>query len=185
MGTLYRLEPDSSRFIVQAFASGMLSFLGHSPTFAVRDFDGKLHWDPETPQGGELEVTVRADSLELTDKVRPADRQEIEGRMRREVLEVSTYPEIVLRSTEMITVPVADRRYRLRLVGGLELRGVTNRLAFDAELRLFDDGVRLAGEFPLHLSDYRIRPVTALGGTLRLRDELRVAFDVAVLRNDS
>jgi len=185
MGTLYRLEPESSRFTVQAFAAGMLSFLGHSPTFAVRDFDGRLRWDPETPQSGELEVTVRADSLELTDNVRPADRQDIEDRMRREVLEVSAYPEIVLRSTEIATEPVADRRYRLRVAGELELHGVTDRVPFDAELRVFDDGVRLTGAFPLRLSDHRIAPVTALAGAIRLRDELRVAFDVAALREQS
>ena len=31
-------RPGQSRFTVQAFAAGLLSFLGHSPTFAVRDF---------------------------------------------------------------------------------------------------------------------------------------------------
>ncbi|HZY84092.1 MAG TPA: hypothetical protein VFE78_04635 [Gemmataceae bacterium] len=38
--TRYRLGPELRQFTVQAFASGMLSFLGHSPTFAVRDFTG-------------------------------------------------------------------------------------------------------------------------------------------------
>jgi hypothetical protein len=37
MAVHYRLNPGESRFTVQAFASGLLSFLGHSPTFAIRD----------------------------------------------------------------------------------------------------------------------------------------------------
>ena len=40
--TRYRLGPELSQFTVQAFASGMLSFLGHSPTFAVRDCTGMV-----------------------------------------------------------------------------------------------------------------------------------------------
>ena len=43
----YAIDPDMSRFTVRAFASGMLSALGHSPTLAVRDFTGKAEFSPE------------------------------------------------------------------------------------------------------------------------------------------
>jgi len=33
---------------VQAFASGMLSGLGHNPTFAIREFTGELRLTPDT-----------------------------------------------------------------------------------------------------------------------------------------
>jgi hypothetical protein len=72
MSTRYRMDPDRSHFLVQAFAGVLLSFMGHSPTFAVRAFEGELRWEPGTSEGNSLEVIVRADSLELTDKVRPA-----------------------------------------------------------------------------------------------------------------
>ncbi len=45
MTARYRLDPGQSRFTVQAFATGLLSFLGHSPTFAVRDFAGAVRFD--------------------------------------------------------------------------------------------------------------------------------------------
>jgi hypothetical protein len=44
----YTLDPASSRFTVQAFATGLLSALGHSPTFAVREFTGEWRFTPET-----------------------------------------------------------------------------------------------------------------------------------------
>jgi polyisoprenoid-binding protein YceI len=119
------------------------------------------------------------------DAVRPADRAEIEDRMRLEVLETAAYPEIRFQSTEIATALVAGNRYRLRIVGLLSLHGVNNPHAFEAELLHYHDGVRLSGEFPLRLSDYRIRPVTALGGTIRLRDQLRVAFDIVAWREAS
>jgi hypothetical protein len=37
----------------------------------------------------------------------------------------------------------------------------------------------LRGEFGLHMSEYRIKPVTALGGSIKLKDELKGSFDIA------
>jgi polyisoprenoid-binding protein YceI len=179
------MDTGRSRFTVQAFASGLLSFLGHSPTFAVRAFEGELGWEPGTSAGAALEVTVRADSLDLVDNVRPADRQDIEGRMRREVLEVAACPEIRFQSTEITSTAGGGNRYRLRIAGQLSLHGVTNRETVEADLQLFDDGVRLGGELGLRMSDYRIRPVTALGGAIQLKDQLRVSFDIAAWREAS
>jgi polyisoprenoid-binding protein YceI len=181
----YRMDPAHSRFTVQGFAAGMLSFLGHSPTFAVRYFKGMLCWQPDTSAEARLEVTVRADSLVLVDNVRPADRAEIEGRMRGEVLAVADYPEIHFEATEIAATNIAGHRYRLRLTGRLTLHGITNRQAIDAEILLYHDGSRLIGEFPLRLSDYRIQPVTALGGAIQVRDELRVSFDIVAWKEVS
>ena len=182
MSAHYRLDPGHGRFTVQAFASGLLSFLGHSPTFAVRDFVGEMRFDPTTPSNVGLELVVRADSLALLDNVRPADRADIEGRMRGEVLETSAYPEIRFRGDEVSAGRVDGSTYRFRLAGKLSLHGVTHPHAVDAEVRLYDDGLRLAGGSQLRPSDYGIRPVTALGGAIRLRDELRVAFDLGAWR---
>jgi polyisoprenoid-binding protein YceI len=185
MSDRYRIDPGLSRFTVQAFVRGLLAFLGHSPTFAVRSFRGELRWKPDSSEGAGLDLTVRADSLELVDDVRAADREEIENRMRREVLEVSAHPEIHFQAPEIATAAVDDHRWRLRIAGVLSLRGVDNRHAVEAELLRYDDGVRLGGEFPLRMSDYRIRPVTALGGAIQLRDQLRVSFNLAAWKEAS
>jgi polyisoprenoid-binding protein YceI len=179
--TRYRLGPELSQFTVQAFASGMLSFLGHSPTFAVRGFTGTVSFEGDTINTMRLELTVRADSLELLDNVRPADQREIEGTMRGEVLETAAYPEIRFASAEVSGEPVARGHFRARIAGQLSLHGVTRPHAVDVEVLLFADGARLRGESGLRLSDYRIRPVTALGGTIRLKDGLKVAFSLAAL----
>ena len=104
---------------------------------------------PDADASSSLEVTVKASSLELTDKVRPADREEIENRMRREVLETVAYPEIQYRADEIVTATIAPDRYRLRIAGILSLHGVSNRDTLDAELQQYEDGVRLGGEFLL------------------------------------
>jgi polyisoprenoid-binding protein YceI len=174
----YRFDPGNSRFTVQAFAGGLLSFVAHSPTFAVRDFAGEVRFDPEAPAATSLWLTVRADSLDLLDPVKPADREEIEGRMRREVLQAGVNAEIHFEADDLTGRRAGDNGYQVRLHGRLTLHGVVHPHDLDAELLYYPDGVRLSGETILRLSDYNIRPVTALGGTIRLRDELRLAFDL-------
>jgi polyisoprenoid-binding protein YceI len=174
----YQFDPNRSQFQVQAFAAGMLSFFAHSPTFAVRDFSGGVQFEGGTVTGMRLRLVVNAGSLELLDRVRPADRAEIETRMRREVLEIATDPEIAFESAEVEAETIARGRSRLRIVGLLALHGVTRPQAAQAELVVYDDGIRLGGESRLLLSGYGIRPVTALGGTIRLKDELKVSFDL-------
>ena len=38
--------------------------------------------------------------------------------------------------------------------------------------------LRAAGEFSIRQSDYEIRPVSAAGGTVKLKDELKLALDI-------
>jgi polyisoprenoid-binding protein YceI len=181
MTARYRLDPGRSRFTVRAFAAGPLSFFGHSPTFAVRDFSGVIGFEGEEVKGMTLEMTINADSLELQDRVGDADRREIEGRMRREVLETAAFPEITYRSVHVAEEATSPGRYRLRIDGRLSLHGVTRPHPVVAELLVFEDGLRLRGESALRMSDYRIRPVTALGGAIKLKDELSLSFDLVGL----
>jgi polyisoprenoid-binding protein YceI len=181
MGNRYKLDPGHSRFTVQAFATGLLSFFAHSPTFAVRRFAGVMEFDGDAIAGMRLLLTVEADGLELVDQVKAADRAEIEGRMRREVLETAAFPEIKIEAAVVANERVSPGRYRVRVVGPLALHRITREHAADTELLVFDDGMRLRGESALRLSDFGIRPVTALGGAIKLKDGLKVSFDLAAL----
>src|SRR5262249_45264120 len=129
----------------------------------------------------ELELDVDADSLDLQDRVSASDRQEIEARMHDEVLETSVYRTIAYRAGVIRAETIGQGRYRLNIDGDLSLHGVTHRQRIDAELTVFGDGLRLAGGSTLRISDFGIRPVTALGGTIKLKDELNLSFDLAAL----
>jgi polyisoprenoid-binding protein YceI len=174
----YRLDPRSSRFTVQAFAGGMLSAFAHSPTFAVREFHGGMRFDPQTPKGAALHLTVKSDSLELMDNVKPKDRQEIQTTMRREVLETARYPEITFQSTEVSGSKVADHWYRILFRGELSLHGLSRAHEVEAELREGGEEIRLTGASTLALSAYRLKRVTALGGLIIVKDLVKIAFDL-------
>jgi len=178
MRVRYLFDPARSRFTVQAFATGMLSAFAHSPTFAVRAFRGELGFETggPVPQHLAIDLAIPAAALELQDRVSPSDRREIHDRMRTEVLDQSAHSEIRYRAADVPCEPLDRGRYRLRVDGTLSLRGVTSPQPVDAELEIFEDGIRLSGGCSLPLSRYRIRPVTALGGTIRLKDELTLSF---------
>jgi polyisoprenoid-binding protein YceI len=181
MTTRYRIDPSQSRFTVQAFAAGLLSAFAHSPTFAVRDFAGEMRFQEGKVHGMAIDLTVQADSLELLDRVSAADGREIRQRMMTEVLEGATFPEIRYEARDVPAAPVSQGLFRLEIGGQLSLRGVSRSQPIHADLTIFGDGVRLQGETSLRLSDYQIKPVTAVGGAIKMKDELRLTFELVAL----
>lgn len=175
---VYAIDPGVSRFTVRAFATGMFSSLGHSPTLAVRDFEGEAIFSPEAPDEARLKITIQAGSLSVTDNISDKDRRELERTMNQEVLETSKYPEILFESTKASASPAGEGQFAVNLVGTLTLHGVANSQAIAAQVSLMGDMLRAHGEFSVSQSAYGIKPVSVAGGTLRVKDELKCAFDI-------
>lgn len=177
--TRYRLDAGQSRFTVQAFAEGLLSPFGHDPIIAIRDFEGEAECADDTLEAAKLRVKVRADSLALTGDVKEKDRVEMEQVMHEQVLETARFPEIVFESTGVTARRLSAGRFRVCVIGDLTLHGVTGRdLRIRAEVKQNDDGLRARGEFTLRQTDYRIKPVSVAGGTLKVKNELKFSFDI-------
>jgi polyisoprenoid-binding protein YceI len=180
----YSIDKSSSKFTVRVFATGMLSSLGHSPTFAIRDFDGDLQFSPDAPNQTSLRLKVRADSLEVMDDIKSKDRQEMEGTMNRTVLETAKYPEIAFSTTSVSTSQLGEGRYQANLTGNLTLHGLTQPVAIPTQVTLLGDMLRAGGEFPLLQSNFGIAPVSVAGGTLKLKDELKFTFDIVARKQE-
>lgn len=177
-GGSYCVDGRRSRFVVKAFATGLLSAFGHSPTIAIRDFTGEARFSPDHPEAAALSLQIKAESLAVADDVRDNDRREIERQMRDEVLEIARYPEIVFESTAIAAEKVMDSQYRARITGNLSMHGVTRLCVIDAQVIAGDDTLRANGEFTLRQSLFNIKPVSAVGGTIKLKDELKFSFDI-------
>ena len=105
----YVLDKSASRFTVRAFASGMLSVLGHSPTIAIRDFSGESFSTQPPGRRPLYKSSIRADSLEVTDDIKSSDRREMEATMNTEVLESAKYPDHPVRCRRGFRQPVGRR----------------------------------------------------------------------------
>lgn len=174
----YRIDAKQSRFLVQAEASGMLSVFGHNPVIAVCGFGGDARFDPNAIQQASVLMLVQADSLAVVGEAGEKDRREIERMMREEVLETARYPEIVFMSTSSLMNQIAESGYQARITGNLSLHGVTRNHSLEATVLVNGDSLRAQGEFQLRQSDYNIKLVSVMGGTLKVKDELKFSFDI-------
>jgi polyisoprenoid-binding protein YceI len=173
----YRIEPRPSRFTIQVTAGGLLSAFGHNPVIAVRDFSGQAQFDPGAPESATLHVEAQASSLEVAGDVSDKDRREIERMMQGQVLESADYPTITFDSTGVKT-RAAGPGYRAEISGQLTLHGVTSDQFITARVTVAGDRLRASGEFVVLQSDYGIALVTVAGGVLKVKDELKVSFEI-------
>ena len=172
----YRVDPQASRLTAQAFAGGPLSAMGHNPTFAIRDFSGEVEFDPEAPAAASLRLVVKAGALALTDNVSEKDRREIERTTRDEVLEAAKFPEITYDCPgSKVTAAGATQ---LTLAGELTLHGDTRTQTVSVRLFPMDGSLRGQGEVTVRLSEYGIRPVSVAGGMLKVKDEVKLTYDI-------
>ena len=178
----YALDPAVSRLQVCAFATGMLAGFGHNPTFSVRDFTGQVRIPPGGPAEASMELRGKAASLAVTGDIKDKDRREIEQLMHREVLESATFPEIAFRSTAVSADRTGEGQYRITLVGDFSLHGVTAQQEIVAYFSLTEQQARAWGDFSLSQSKFGIRPISVAGGALKLKDELKLSFDIVARR---
>lgn len=178
----YRIDAGQSRFTVQGVAEGMLSMFGHNPVIAICGFGGDVRCVPGTLEGASLLMLVQSDSLSVVNKVSDKDKREMERGMREDVLEVARYPEVVFMSTKVSANRTAEGRYRASIDGQLSLHGVTRDHLINAQVTVNGSSLRAQGEFPLQQTDYNIKPVSAVGGTLKMKDELKFSFDIVAER---
>jgi polyisoprenoid-binding protein YceI len=87
-----------------------------------------------------------------------------------EVLDAGRYPEIVFRSTAV--EPIGQGSWKVR--GDLTLHGQTRPVT--VEVRQKDE--RYIGSSLLKQTDFGIKPIRIAGGTVRVKNEIRIEFDI-------
>ena len=91
-------------------------------------------------------------------------------------------PEITYIMASFDATPgVAKDTFTLHATGTLEVAGRTNNIALDVTaIRMPDGTVRATGAVPIKMTDYGIKPPTAIFGTLKSGDEVTVNFQLIV-----
>jgi polyisoprenoid-binding protein YceI len=179
---VFTVDSRTSRFTVQAFATGMLSMMGHNPTIGVRTFRGEVEFDPESGSAGRFRLVVQSASLFVQDDIKDSDRREMERLMKTDVLDVSQYPEIVYEAPSASVSKIGDSLFSATIDGSLSLHGVTRTERLSVRIVSMPEMLRASGEFTLRQSDYQIKPVSVAGGALKLKDELKFAFEMVARR---
>jgi polyisoprenoid-binding protein YceI len=78
-------------------------------------------------------------------------------------------------------VPDSGSSYTLKTVGSLTIAGTERTVDMNVVTKRLDDGsLRADGELALKMTDFGVKPPTALLGTLRTHDDVTVKFQLLV-----
>lgn len=180
----YIADTKSSQFTAQVFADGLLSAFGHSPTIAIRDFAAEAEVNLEEIEKSALKATIHAARLAVKDDISDKDRREIERTMQEEILESSSYPEIVYECSKIAATKNGEGQYSVTLNGDLTLHGVTRSLAVPARVVLDGDSLRAFGNFSLRQTDYELKLASVAGGVLKVKDEIKFSFNILARKKE-
>lgn len=147
--------------------TGMFSGLGHNHTVTAPI--SKAAIDPKAPSA---EILVLSRELKVIDKeVSDSDRAKIQSTMMGpEVLDTEKFPEIRFKSSKI--EQTSAQHYRVN--GDLTLHGVTKPISFEVT----SDASHYHGTAKLNQTDFGIKPVSAGGGTVKVKDQLELEFDL-------
>lgn len=180
----YVVEPGRSRLTVQAFAGGVLSAFGHNPVLSLRDIEGEIRFDPDSAADVSVSFRVRPATLEVTGDVKASDRRDIEKAAREDVLETNKFPEIAFAGSQAAIRQTGDGFFRIDVTGDLQLHGTSQKQTVPAQISLVGDQLRAFGDLMLRQTPFGIRLYSAVGGTLKVKDEVKLAFEIVARRQD-
>jgi polyisoprenoid-binding protein YceI len=180
----FAIDTKASLFTVQAFASGIVAVVGHSPKFAVRNFVGEMEFGIETMENASLQLMINIGSLEIMDEVRATERREIERVMFNEVLETHRFPKVEYKSSRVTATKTGESLYRVEVLGDLTLHGITRSTRLESQVMAGQETLKAQGSFSIMQSDYGLKIASVASGTLKLKDELKCGYFIVARRTD-
>ena len=162
-----QIDTRHSEMSVKVSKAGALAAFGHDHEISAPVGGGTID-----AAAKRVELKISAGALRVRDpKASDSDRAQIQKTMLGpEVLDTDRYPEIAFRSTA--AEPAGPNAWRVR--GQLTLHGQTRPVTVDVR----DAGGRYLGSIALRQTDFGIKPVKVAGGTVRVKDELRIEFQI-------
>ena len=100
----------------------------------------------------------------------------------RKALKADKNPQIRYTLTSIEVVDGGDKdAFTLRAAGTLSLAGAENAITLDiAAVRQADGTIKATGTVPVKMTAFAVKPPTAMLGTIRCGDDVKVKFDLVV-----
>ncbi len=188
----YAVQSAQSEIRLLVFRAGPLARFGHDHVI-VGSARGEIWAGRTAPESGFLlEIPVESLSVDpiaaraeegedFAAEVSPEAREGTRGHMLgKEVLDSQRYPVIRVES-----VALSGPRWNPSVIARATLRGVTRELRFPAAVVEHGDRLTVIASFSFRQSDFGIEPYSALGGGLRVADEVRVRIRLVARREAS
>ena len=161
------IDPQKSSITVRVFKAGVFSAFGHEHEISAPIQQGSFTENPAS-----VEITVDARRMRVMDKgISEKDRADIQQTMLGpKVLDSEKFPTIRFRSTRF--EPLGEGKWIV--LGDLTIHGETRPV----KVRVEGANGRYHGTAELKQKDFGITPVTVGGGAVKVKNELRIEFDI-------
>jgi polyisoprenoid-binding protein YceI len=173
----YGLGPAAGTLRLRTGRSGLGRGAGHDLTIEVTRWSGEAVIDLDDPSASRVTAEIEPASFEVveaTGGVKPltaAERAEIVKIVCEKILHICAHPVIGFRSIEVTGTPEA-----FAVVGELTIMNVARPVTVRGRIA----GDRLTGQASIVQSDWGIKPYSTLFGQLKVADEVKVEFDLAL-----
>ena len=159
------IDVVQSRMTVSVYKEGIFSFAADNHEVAAPLIAGSYNDEDKS-----VEVTVDATRMQVQDP--PSRRDQVQANMvGPDVLDVHKYPTIVFRSTQ---IRASDSSH-WNVSGDLTLHGQTHPIDFDVTPT---SATGFSGTAVIRQTNFGITPIKIAGGTVRVKDDVKVSFDV-------
>lgn len=161
------IDTDRSSIVIHVYKAGLLSSFGHEHEVHAKIERGTIDEGKQT-----VEFSVASRSLRVMDRdVSDKDRAEIQSTMLGpKVLDSEKFPEIRFRSTTL----EANGPGKWTARGDLTLHGETHPV----QVSVTGSEGHYRGSATLPQKEFGITPVTVAGGSIKVKDEVRIEFEL-------
>jgi polyisoprenoid-binding protein YceI len=162
------IDVNKSRMKVQVFKSGAFSAFAHDHEIAAPIAEGRI----DSSANSSVQLRVDSRKMRVLDPEIAADkRAEIQHTMQSaKVLDIEKFPDISYQSTAV--TGRGEARWEVR--GDLTLHGKKQPVMVEVSL----ESGHYRGSASIKQSDFGIEPIRIAGGTVKVKDELKIEFDI-------
>ena len=128
-----------------------------------------------------MNFTIEAPSIQCNDTwVSPKDLVKVRQYAERDMLAVDRYRNLSFQSTSV----VAQGQNVLKVIGTLTFRDVTKPVEVSVRLKPAEDGsLTSEGMSSIKLTDFNLKPPSAVLGAIGTKDEMRLIFRLKLVRS--
>jgi len=161
------VDARNSKLTVRVYKSGFFSAFAHDHEIVAPIDHGTFD-----EQNRSVEISVDAGKLKVVDKESSeGERQKVQSKMLSpDVLDPGQFKEIRFHSTKVDVISEAS----WQVTGDLTLHGQTHPIAF----RVTKSNGHFQGVAEVKQTDFGMTPVTIAGGSVKVKDRVRIEFDV-------
>ena len=162
------IDVERSRITIFVYKSGLFSAFADNHVVSAQVSSGSL--SDSAPLSVAIVVKAR-DLIVLDPDLSAAKRAEVQARMLGpDVLDTATYQDISFTSTRVERAGSTG----WKVTGLLTLHGQSRTIVLDARR----EGRAFVGSVLIRQRDFGIAPISIAGGAVKVKDELKVAFEI-------